>query len=47
MPNGIKWGEDPVRDCAELRRLEGYGLYRHGHHDQNCPLDPCPHIKEN
>lgn len=34
----IKWGEDLVRDCAELRRLEAWGLYKKGHHDENCPI---------
>jgi hypothetical protein len=39
LPNeGIKWGEDPERDCAELKRLEGFGLYPSGHHDQMCPI---------
>ena len=39
MPNeGIKWGEDPERDCAELKRLEGFGLYPAGHHDMMCPV---------
>lgn len=38
MHQGIKWGEDPDRDCAELKRLESYGLYPTGHHDQVCPV---------
>ena len=38
MSEGIKWGEDPDRDCAELKRLEGYGLYPTGHHDMVCPV---------
>lgn len=38
MSDGIKWGEDPERDCAELKRLEGFGLYPEGHHDQNCSV---------
>lgn len=42
---GIKWGEDLERDCQELRKLESWGLYAHGHHDRNCPLEDCPHIK--
>lgn len=46
MPEGIKWGEDLVRDCQELRRLESYGLYPQGHHDRNCPLDNCSYRKE-
>ena len=36
---GLRWGDDLERDCAELRRLESWGLYPHGHHDKNCPLD--------
>lgn len=39
MSEGLKWGEDLERDCRELRRLESYGLYPPGHHDQNCPLE--------
>ena len=36
---GIRWGEDAARDCQELRKLESWGLYKEGHHDQNCPLE--------
>lgn len=36
---GIKWGEDHVRDCEELRRLESWGIYPHGHHATHCPLE--------
>lgn len=43
MADGIKWGEDLERDCAELRRLEHYGLYAAGHHDAHCPLEKCPY----
>lgn len=43
---GLKWGEILERDCAELRRLESYGLYATGHHDSNCPLEDCPYIKK-
>ena len=39
MPiEGIKWGEDLRRDCRELRRLEAWGIYRHGWHDEHCAL---------
>jgi hypothetical protein len=41
MSDGIKWGEDLERDCYKLRRLEFFGLYASGHHDQNCPLENC------
>lgn len=46
MLTGITWGEDLERDCAEMRRLESYGLYASGYHDQNCPLEDCPHRKK-
>lgn len=36
--NGIKWGEDLERDCQELRKLESWGTYPHGYHEQNCTL---------
>lgn len=36
MIEGLKWGEDLKRDCIELRRLENYGLYPDGYHDDNC-----------
>lgn len=39
MADGIKWGEDLERDCAELRKLESWGLYRTGYHAENCPLE--------
>lgn len=39
MPAGIKWGENPKRDCEELRRLEAWGLYADGHHERNCPVE--------
>jgi hypothetical protein len=38
MAEGIKWGEDLERDCAELRRLESWGLYPHGYHLEHCPI---------
>lgn len=48
MSEGIKWGEDLERDCQELKRLEGYGLYPPGHHDLHCPLEghsPAPPVR--
>lgn len=38
MSEGIKWGEDPQRDCAELKKLEDWGIYPTGHHDMMCPV---------
>ncbi len=35
----LRWGADPERDCAELRKLEYWGLYPMGYHDRNCPLE--------
>ena len=48
MPDGIKWGEDPQRDCRELKRLEGFGLYPQGHHDMMCSVctDALPVVNE-
>lgn len=45
MLGGLKWGEDLERDCQELRKLESWGIYPHGHHDLMCPLEDCPHRK--
>jgi hypothetical protein len=48
MIEGFKWGDDPQRDCQELKRLEGLGLYPSGHHDQMCPVctDALPVVNE-
>lgn len=36
MSDGIKWGEDLERDCAELKKLESWGIYPNGWHDAHC-----------
>lgn len=41
MADGIKWrewGEDLERDCREMRKLESWGIYPHGWHDERCGL---------
>ena len=32
----MRWGDDLARDCAELRRLERWGIYPPGSHDRRC-----------
>lgn len=39
----FKWGDDLVRDCRQLRKLESWGLYPAGWHDRRCPLMDCSH----
>jgi hypothetical protein len=34
----LKWGEDPKRDCFEIRKLESWGIYPPGYHDSHCSL---------